>query len=235
MANSVTQTVAACTFIFAAVCSAWAADTTAVVLSPEARSNLGLEVRPPTGSCGPGSERFQAWQRSSCRGASGSSIKSWLSPRRSSNTVCRWKTWSSRWPPAISTPAVASQPEGESERPIRILGRLGPDAQRVIEDLKRVPVKASDVRPVLLEQVELGTLAETGAGLGPSSVNRENARRRIVIRCNTQGQDASRLAAMMEPITPSLEPQSNNQNRHDQLARLSPLADQERAGRLFNP
>ena len=131
--------------------------------------------------------------------------------------------------------AVASQPEGESERPIRILGRLGPDAQRVIEDLKRVPVKASDVRPVLLEQVELGTLAETGAGLGPSSVNRENARRRIVIRCNTQGQDASRLAAMMEPITPSLEPQSNNQNRHDQLARLSPLADQERAGRLFNP
>ena len=49
------------------------------------------------------------------------------------------------------------------------------------------------------------------------------------------GQDASRLAAMMEPITPSLEPQSNNQNRHDQLARLSPLADQERAGRLFNP
>lgn len=43
--------------------------------------------------------------------------------------------------------------EGEGERPIRILGRLGPDAPRVIEDLKRVPVKASNVRPVLLEQV----------------------------------------------------------------------------------
>jgi len=43
--------------------------------------------------------------------------------------------------------------QGETERPIRILGRLGPDAPRVIEDLKRVPVKASDVRPVLLEQV----------------------------------------------------------------------------------
>jgi HME family heavy-metal exporter len=43
--------------------------------------------------------------------------------------------------------------QGETERPIRILGRLGPDSARVIEDLKRVPVKASDVRPVLLEQV----------------------------------------------------------------------------------
>ena len=43
--------------------------------------------------------------------------------------------------------------EGEGERPIRILGRLGPDAPRVIDDLKRVPVKASDVRPVLLAQV----------------------------------------------------------------------------------
>ena len=86
--------------------------------------------------------------------------------------------------------------EGESERPIRILGRLGPDAQRVIEDLKRVPVKASDVRPVLLEQVELGTLAEIGAGLGPSSVNRENARRRIVIRCNTQGRDLAGAVAV---------------------------------------
>jgi len=43
--------------------------------------------------------------------------------------------------------------EGESERPIRILGRLGPDPLHVIEDLNRVPVKVSDVRPVLLEQV----------------------------------------------------------------------------------
>ena len=48
--------------------------------------------------------------------------------------------------------------QGESERPIRILGRLGPDAQRVIEELRRVPVKASEVRPVLLEQ--LATVAE---------------------------------------------------------------------------
>ena len=42
---------------------------------------------------------------------------------------------------------------GETERPIRILGRLGPDSRRVIEDLRKVPVKQSDVRPVLLENV----------------------------------------------------------------------------------
>ena len=42
---------------------------------------------------------------------------------------------------------------GETERPIRILGRLGPGAQRVVEDLRRVPVKVNSVRPVLLENV----------------------------------------------------------------------------------
>lgn len=42
---------------------------------------------------------------------------------------------------------------GETERPIRILGRLGPDSQRVIEDLRKVPIKASSPRPVLLENV----------------------------------------------------------------------------------
>jgi CzcA family heavy metal efflux pump len=43
--------------------------------------------------------------------------------------------------------------EGETERPIRILGRLGPGSQRVLEELRKVPVKASDLRPVLLENV----------------------------------------------------------------------------------
>lgn len=43
--------------------------------------------------------------------------------------------------------------QGETERPIRVLGRLGPDPQRVIEDLERVPIKANGTRPVLLSQV----------------------------------------------------------------------------------
>ena len=42
---------------------------------------------------------------------------------------------------------------GESERPIRVLGRVGPDARRVVEDLTSVPVKVTDRRSVLLGQV----------------------------------------------------------------------------------
>ena len=42
---------------------------------------------------------------------------------------------------------------GESERPIRILGRVGPDARRVVDDLSSVPVKVTDKRSVLLGQV----------------------------------------------------------------------------------
>jgi CzcA family heavy metal efflux pump len=43
--------------------------------------------------------------------------------------------------------------QGENERPIRILGRLGPDAERVKQDLAKIPVKTSGVRHVLLEDV----------------------------------------------------------------------------------
>lgn len=43
--------------------------------------------------------------------------------------------------------------EGESERPIRILGRLGPDSESVSRDLEQVPVKANPQRTVLLGQL----------------------------------------------------------------------------------
>ena len=42
---------------------------------------------------------------------------------------------------------------GESERPIRILGRIGPDAKQVIEDLQKVPVRVTEKRSILLSQV----------------------------------------------------------------------------------
>lgn len=42
---------------------------------------------------------------------------------------------------------------GESERPIRILGRVGPTHQRVVSDLAKVPVKVTDLRSVLLGDV----------------------------------------------------------------------------------
>ncbi len=42
---------------------------------------------------------------------------------------------------------------GETERPVRILGRLGPDARVVLEDLRNVPVKVNERRTILLNQV----------------------------------------------------------------------------------
>lgn len=43
--------------------------------------------------------------------------------------------------------------EGESERPIRVLGRLGPEPTRVIDDLKNTPIRMDAKRSVLLCQV----------------------------------------------------------------------------------
>ena len=44
-------------------------------------------------------------------------------------------------------------------------------------------------------QIELNDIADVEVGVGPNAVNRENARRRIVIRCNTQGRDLSSAVA----------------------------------------
>jgi HME family heavy-metal exporter len=43
--------------------------------------------------------------------------------------------------------------QGEVERPIRVLGRLGPEPRLVLDDLRRIPVKATPQRTILLEQV----------------------------------------------------------------------------------
>ena len=43
--------------------------------------------------------------------------------------------------------------QGETERPIRVLGRLGPDSWQVLEDLRKVPVKTHADRSILLGQV----------------------------------------------------------------------------------
>ena len=59
---------------------------------------------------------------------------------------------------------------GETERPIRILGRLGPDASQVVNDLRSIPIKSQPLRPVLLEDVAIVT---QGAQLkrGEGSIN----------------------------------------------------------------
>jgi len=48
--------------------------------------------------------------------------------------------------------------ENQVERPIRMIGRLGPDPARVLDQLQKIPVDAQGIRPVLLEQV--ATVAE---------------------------------------------------------------------------
>lgn len=47
-------------------------------------------------------------------------------------------------------------------------------------------------------QIELKELADIGQGVGPNAVYRENARRRMVIRCNTQGRDLASAVAEIE-------------------------------------
>ncbi|EAQ80615.1 efflux RND transporter permease subunit [Blastopirellula marina] len=49
--------------------------------------------------------------------------------------------------------------EGQQERPIRVIGRLGPEPPQVLADLRKISVDASGQRPVLLAQV-----AEVGEG-----------------------------------------------------------------------
>ncbi|MEX2288121.1 MAG: efflux RND transporter permease subunit [Planctomycetaceae bacterium] len=55
-------------------------------------------------------------------------------------------------------------------------------------------------------QIELRDLADVGEGVGPNAVNRDNARRRIVIRCNTQGRDlASVVTELQERVKSRME------------------------------
>src|SRR5262249_12124175 len=43
--------------------------------------------------------------------------------------------------------------QGETERPIRIFGRLGPEPARVLDELRKVPVKTTPQRAIPLAEV----------------------------------------------------------------------------------
>src|SRR5262249_36748821 len=55
--------------------------------------------------------------------------------------------------------------EGPIERPVRVVGRLGPLPAKVVDDLRKIPIKNNSQRNVLLEQVariEVGPAVKRG-------------------------------------------------------------------------
>ena len=79
----------------------------------------------------------------------------------------------------------------EGQRRFDLLVRLEEESRTDYTNLGRLRIDLPDGRG----QVELSDLAEVEIGNGPNAVYRENARRRIVIRCNTQGRDLSGAVA----------------------------------------
>ena len=78
----------------------------------------------------------------------------------------------------------------EGQRRFDLLVRLEEEYRTDYANLGRLRIDLPERGPNTESgQVELRELADIGEGNGPNSVNRENARRRIVIRCNTEGRD----------------------------------------------
>ncbi len=82
----------------------------------------------------------------------------------------------------------------EGQRRFDLLVRLEEHYRTDYANLGRLRIDLPNGRG----QIELRELADIGPGTGPNAVNRENARRRMVIRCNTQGRD---LASAVQEIT----------------------------------
>ena len=59
--------------------------------------------------------------------------------------------------------------EGQTERPVRIIGRLGPLPQQVVDDLLKVPVKMNADRAVLLRHVATVEKARRQSAATPAS------------------------------------------------------------------
>lgn len=88
----------------------------------------------------------------------------------------------------------------EGQRRFDLLVRLEEDYRTDYANLGRLRIDLPNDRG----QIELRELADIGPGTGPNAVNRENARRRMVIRCNTQDRD---LASAVKEITRRVDSQ----------------------------
>lgn len=86
----------------------------------------------------------------------------------------------------------------EGQRRFDLLVRLEESYRTDYANLGRLRIDLPNNRG----QIELRELADIGEGSGPNAVNRENARRRIVIRCNTQDRDlASAVAEIQQRVS----------------------------------
>lgn len=89
----------------------------------------------------------------------------------------------------------------EGQRVFDLLLRLDEPYREDIESLHRTPMELPDGTRVPLEAV-----AEIIVDSGPNAINREDARRRIVVRVNTLGRDlASAVAAIRESVAENVE------------------------------
>jgi len=82
----------------------------------------------------------------------------------------------------------------EGQRRFDLLVRLEEGYRTDYANLGRLRIDLPNDRG----QIELRELADVGEGLSPNAVNRENARRRIVVRCNTQGRDLASAVAEIQ-------------------------------------
>jgi HME family heavy-metal exporter len=82
----------------------------------------------------------------------------------------------------------------EGQRRFDVLVRLEERYRTDYPNLGRLRIELPNGRG----QVELSELAEIGEGTGPNAINRENARRRIVVRCNTQDRDLASAVAEIQ-------------------------------------
>src|SRR5581483_5857610 len=57
------------------------------------------------------------------------------------------------------------------ETPIRIFGRLGPEADKVLEELRRIPVKQTPQRTILIEQIAARVIEGPTFKRGDASIN----------------------------------------------------------------
>ena len=90
----------------------------------------------------------------------------------------------------------------DGPRRFDLLVRLDDPFRTDLPRLGQLRIDRPGQKPVLL-----GEVADIGDGLGPNAVNRENVRRRIIVRCNVQDRDlASTVAEIQKRVDDRVKP-----------------------------